>query len=82
MRAFIAMRKLIAVKPSDKLAVLHQEIIELKLYLEEKFNDQNDINENTRMQIELINQSLAELQSEKSMIQKQRRRVGYIMDDE
>jgi hypothetical protein len=46
------------------------------------FTDQNDINENTRMQIELINQSLAELQSEKSMIQKQRRRVGYIMDDE
>ena len=30
--------------------------------MEEVFTDQNDINEDTRMQLELINQALAELQ--------------------
>jgi hypothetical protein len=41
---------------------------ELKAYIEEIFTDQNDINEDTRMQLELINQSLAELQANKSTI--------------
>ena len=35
---------------------------ELKEYIEDVFADQNDINEDTRMQLELINQILAELQ--------------------
>ena len=34
----------------------------LKDYVEEAFTDYNDINEDTRMQLELINQALAELQ--------------------
>ena len=52
MRAFVAIRQSIASKPSDKLAVLQHEISDLKAYLDEVFADQNDINEDTRMQIE------------------------------
>jgi hypothetical protein len=54
----------------------------LKESLEDIFADQNDINEDTRMQIELINQSLAELQSDKSRFQTVRKRIGYISEDE
>ena len=49
MRAFVTIRKSIAVKPSDQLVALQHEMSELKLYLEEIFTDQNDINEDTRM---------------------------------
>lgn len=82
MRTFVAIRQSIAAKPSDKLAVLQHELSELKSYLEEVFTDQNDISEDTRMQIELINQSLAELQSEKSRTQMPRRKIGYVVDNE
>ena len=81
-RAFVAIRQSIATKPSDKLSVLQHEMSELKTYLEEVFADQNDINEDTRMQIELINQSLAELQTGKSAPQLARRKIGYITDNE
>ena len=82
MRAFVSIRQSTALKPSDKIAELQHEMSELKLYLEEIFTDQNDINEDTRIQIELINQSLAEMQSGKSHLQQARRRIGYIRDDE
>ena len=82
MRAFVAIRQSIASKPSNKLAVLQHEISELKAYLDEVFADQNDINEDTRMQIELINQSLAELQSGNSRMLTPRKRIGYVTSDE
>ena len=62
MRAFVAMRRLISNPPVDKNAELREEMKKLKDYMEEIFADQNDINEDTRMQLELINQTLAELQ--------------------
>ena len=37
----------------------------LKDYIEEAFADYNDINDDTRMQLELINQTLAELQAKR-----------------
>ncbi|MDD3489558.1 MAG: ORF6N domain-containing protein [Paludibacter sp.] len=82
MRAFVAIRQSITSKPSDKFAVLQQEICELKAFLDDVFADQNDINEDTRMQIELINQSLAELQSGNSRTQTPRKRIGYVTSDE
>ena len=82
MRAFVASRQSITSKPSDKFAVLQQEICELKAFLDDVFADQNDINEDTRMQIELINQSLAELQSGNSRTQTPRKRIGYVTSDE
>ena len=76
MRAFVAIRQLIANSPTDKIAELKNELKELKEYFEEIFTDQNDINEYTRMQLELINQTLAELQVKNREIG-ERKRIGY-----
>ena len=45
------------------LAQLRQDFEDLKLDIEDILSNQNDINEDTRAQLELINQSLAALQS-------------------
>ena len=50
---------------------------ELKDYIEEVFADYNDINDNTRMQLELINQTLAELQTKNKLEEKPHRKVGF-----
>ena len=79
MRAFVAVRQLIANPPIDKVSLLQREVKELKEYMEEVFADQNDINEDTRIQIELINQTLAELQvCSKEREKKPRPRIGFI----
>jgi len=80
-RAFVSIRNLTLQKPADGIEQVKIELNELKLYLEEVFTDQNDINEDTRMQIELINQSLAELQCTNTTL-KPRNRIGYIQDTE
>ena len=72
-RAFVAIRKLVSTPPTDKITEIQQEIKELKEYIEEAFTDYNDINEDTRMQLELINQTIAELQSKKV-----RPRIGFV----
>jgi len=71
MRAFIAVRQLIANPPPDKHSLLQKEV-----------TDQNDINEDTRMQLELINQTLAELQVHKKLSDKPRRPIGFIQPQE
>lgn len=53
MRAFTSLRQLIANPPPDKHSLLQKEVKELKEYIEEMFSDQNDINEDTRVQLEL-----------------------------
>ena len=82
MRVFTAVRQLIANTPTDKNSVLQKEVKELKQYIEEMFADQNDINEETRMQLELINQTLAELQVHKKLSNKPRRPIGFIRPQE
>ena len=82
MRAFIAVRQLIGNPPPDKHSLLQKEVKELKQYIEEIFTDQNDINEDTRMQLELINQTLAELQVHKKLSDKPRRPIGFIQPQE
>lgn len=82
MRAFVTIRQSITTSPFDKPVVLQDEMSKLKLYIEEVFKDQNDINEDTRLQIELINQTLAELQSEKTQLHSPRRKIGYIKEGE
>ena len=57
-------------------------LIELEDYIEEVFADYNDINDDTRMQLELINQTLAELQAKKKLEEKPRRRIGFIQHGE
>ena len=78
MRAFVAVRQMIALPPTDKLAELQSEMAELKYYMEEILSDQNDINEETAMQLELINQSLAELQMKREREEKPRNPIGFI----
>ncbi|MEL5892473.1 ORF6N domain-containing protein [Bacteroides sp. GD17] len=81
-RAFVAMRQLITTPQIDRVGQLEKQINELKDYIEEVFADYNDINDDTRMQLELINQTLAELQAKKKLEEKPRRRIGFIQQDE
>jgi hypothetical protein len=81
-RAFVAIRQLVLNPPTDKITELQHELKKLKNYIEDVFADYNDINEDTRMQLELINQSLAELQTKKRMEDKPRKRIGFIVEDE
>ena len=77
MRAFVAIRQLIANPPVDRVGELEKQMNELKNYMEEVFADYNDINDDTRMQLELINQTLAELQSRKKIEEKPRNPIGF-----
>ncbi len=82
-RAFVAMRQLVARPPDSKVEILQKDIKDLREYIEDVFADQNDINEDTRMQIELINQALAELQvKNKGEVRKERPRIGFIKPEE
>ena len=81
MRAFVTLRQLIVVNPVNNIAELEAKMIEMKAYIEEVFTDYNDINEDTRMQIELINQSLAELHTDKKLTSKPRKKIGFITEE-
>lgn len=83
-RAFVAMRQaLVALSATEaKVELLNEKIEKLNLYIEEVLHDQNDINEaqraineETSMQLELINQSLAELRAQPK--QKPMRPIGF-----
>ena len=82
MRAFVAMRQLILNPQTDRVSELEARMRELKEYIEGVFTDQNEINEDTRMQLELINQALAELQAQRQTPNSPRRRIGYRTSDE
>lgn len=82
MRAFVTVRQMIAISPTNEIAKLQGKIKELQDYMEEVFSDQNDINEDTRTQLELINQTLAELQAQKRQQDKPRNPVGFIKPKE
>jgi hypothetical protein len=71
MRAFVTVRKMLTLSPVATLADLEK----LKSYMESVIADQNDINEDTRVQLELISQSLAELQQPIAL---PRRHIGYV----
>lgn len=82
MRAFVVVRQLLTYPSIDRISGLQCEIQEFKEYIEDVFADYNDINDDTRMQLELINQTLAELQSQKRMIEKPRNPIGFIKPKE
>lgn len=81
MRAFVAVRRLILAPPTDSVAEIEKEIKKLKEYIEEVFSDYNDINEDTQMQLELINQTLAELQAKRTSYEIPRRPIGFRKPD-
>ncbi|MDE5874109.1 MAG: ORF6N domain-containing protein [Muribaculaceae bacterium] len=80
MRAFVAMRKMVTANPiALRLSNLEKSFEELKQDLEEIFSDYNDINEDTRMQLDAINTALADLQSSDSH-RKPRPKIGFKTD--
>ena len=81
-RAFVAMRQTIAAlaTTATKVELLNEKVERLNMYIEEVLHDQNDINEDVSMQLELINQSLAELQAKPK--DTPRRRIGFNVDDD
>lgn len=81
MRAFVVVRNTLSISPEDRVSELHSELNALKDYIEEVFTDYNDINEDTRLQIELINQSLAELHIDKKQNSKPRNKIGFITEE-
>lgn len=81
MRAFVSIRQMIAEdSPLKRLSTLEKNFNELKQDLEDIFADYNDINEDTRAQIEAINTTLAELQAKPK--DTPRRPVGFITPKE
>lgn len=78
MRAFVAVRHLVLSPPVDRVGQLESQIKELKDYIEEVFTDYNDINDDTRMQLELINETLAELQSKNKASNKPWPKIGFV----
>lgn len=74
MRAFVAARQLLQNSPADRITELQGDMLKLKQYIAEVFTDQNDINEDTRLQLELINKSLAEMTVQRN---KPRAPIGF-----
>ena len=80
MRAFVALREMLTTQKSDATSQLQLEIRKLRENVEEMFADQNDINEDTRAQLDAISMALAELQV-KEKDAKPRRRIGFVIPE-
>jgi hypothetical protein len=81
MRAFVAIRRMAAALPNAaaEVAQLRKDFEDLKLDIEDILHDQNEINEDTRAQIEAISTALAELQPKEP---KPRRKIGFVQEDD
>ncbi|MDE6017187.1 MAG: ORF6N domain-containing protein [Muribaculaceae bacterium] len=81
MRAFVAIRQMITTNPvTMRLATLEKNFEELKQDLEDIFSDYNDINEDTRAQLDAINIALADIQSTHKK-NTTRKRIGFNTND-
>ena len=83
MRAFVEYNTIKTLVKYGEFQELKDRLIKTNAYIEELLEDQNEINENTRAQLEAINTALAELQAEHRQRPK-RRPIGFIQpkDDE
>ena len=79
MRAFVAVRELLLNPPIDRVTELQHEVKALKEYIEEVFTDYNDINEDTRTQLALINETLSELQVKYKHVNRPRNPIGFVV---
>ena len=81
-RAFVEIRRMAATLPNtaSDVAQLRKDFEELKLDIEDILRDQNEINEDTRIQLDAISNALAALQS-KEPKQKPRRKIGFIQEE-
>lgn len=83
MRAFVTMRQTLTVNPEAfRISNLEKNFEELKQDLEEIFTDYNDINEDTRAQLEAINSALIDLQSEVKVRKSSRPKIGFKTDNQ
>ena len=78
MRAFVSFRHVMALAKKEDLAKVKKEII---AYIDEILEDQNDINELTSAHLDVIDQTLAELQTEHKA-RKKRRPIGFITSED
>lgn len=83
MRAFTQFRHIASTlslpNSNADVAQLRKDFEELKLDIEDILRDQNEINEDTRIQLDAISTALAALQS-KDPKQKSRRKIGFIQE--
>ena len=79
MRAFVAMRKQISELSAQQMQIerLEMKVDRLNDYIESILHDQNEINEETAMQIELINESIARLNASHET-DKTRPKIGFV----
>ena len=81
MRAFVLMRQALSELSETNLRVeqLSRRVDNLNHYVDDILRDQNDINEATALQIDLIQDSLAELHAEKTEREEENshRRIGF-----
>jgi len=66
-----------AIETERRVSEIEKKIDFLIHYIETVLADYNDINEDTRMQLELINEALAKLQSEHNLMNKPRNPMGF-----
>ena len=85
MRAFVTMRHAISsIADQDlKIEKIEHKLDSLSVYIEDVLRDQNDINDDTATQLELINQTLAELQAENAVRKtfQERKPVGFKIEN-
>ncbi len=83
MRAFTQFRHIASTlslpNSNADVAQLRKDFEELKLDIEDILRDQNEINEDTRLQLDAISTALAALQSKEP---KPRRKIGFIQEEE
>ena len=79
MRAFVKMRSTFSAIEdlSSDIEHLKDKISLLNHYLEDTLREQNDINEDTMMQLQLINESIARMQAKNTEKQTKRKRIGF-----
>lgn len=78
MRAFVAIRRLASLPYTvNRIEIIEKEIQRLKADFDDTLANQNDINEDTRAQLDAISMALAELQS-KEPAKEERKPIGFI----
>lgn len=79
MRAFVSLRKLLSLTDTtNRIDLIERELREVKEEMNASLADQNDINEDTRAQLDAISMALAELQAKESA-KKERKPIGFIL---
>lgn len=85
MRVFTQIRQYALQKMDQQIRFekIERSIDSLRNEMEEILRDQNDINEDVSIQLDAINDALAEIMSEKIQMDKkcQRPRIGFMQDE-